>query len=120
MSCTGIKSLKAKDRTLQIQIEPKQGSKPTFIDLKMRIVDRGQPPGPTQKRQFSASQLAGGVEEKLKPAKRYEMILTTAPQGTQLVVNIGFDDGTPFVEGATCTRGAQPITGDWAVTTWRD
>ena len=119
-TCTGRTSLKAESRTLQIQIEPKEGSKPTLISMAMRIVDRATPPGPTKTREFSASQLKAGVKEKLGPAKRYEMLLVTiAPQGTQLVVNIDFDDGTRFVDGATCTRGANNLAGDWVVTTWK-
>jgi hypothetical protein len=118
MSCTGSWSLKAKNRRLQIKIVPNAGSNPSLTELGMRIIDRATPPGPTVTRQFSASQLKAGVVEALVPAKRYELLLVTAPQGTQLVATLTLDDGNTLVNGAMCTRGQWPITGEWKLTTW--
>jgi hypothetical protein len=122
MSCTEVWSFKAKNRQLQVQIVPKQGSNPTFIEMGLRILDRRSPPGPTIERHFSASQLQSGVTENLAPAKSYGLLLVTAPIGAEVVVTMTLDDGdtqVTIVDAQTCTRGQGPITGDWRLTTWR-
>lgn len=117
MPCSDQWVYKALNRKLQIKIEPKTGSNPTFIELGLRIVDRNDPPAPTVTKAFSASTLKSGISEPLAPAKGYELILVTSPTGTELVVTIGFDDGTSLVAGETCKRGEHPIMGDWTLTT---